>query len=82
MSSAFRFKQFCIEQDLCAMKVGTDGVLPGAWAEGGRQVLDIGCGTGVVSLMMAQRCPEASVTAIDIMADCCRQASGNVAKSP
>jgi tRNA1Val (adenine37-N6)-methyltransferase len=82
MSSVFRFKQFCIEQDLCAMKVGTDGVLLGAWAEGGRQVLDIGCGTGVVSLMMAQRCPEATVTAIDIMADCCRQASGNAAKSP
>ncbi len=82
MSSTFQFRQFGIEQDLCAMKVGTDGVLLGAWAEGGRRVLDIGCGTGVVALMVAQRCPEASVTAIDIMADCCRQAVANVEKSP
>ncbi len=82
MSSAFQFRQFGIEQNLCAMKVGTDGVLLGAWAEGGRRVLDIGCGTGIVALMVAQRCQEASVTAIDIMADCCRQARANADKSP
>ncbi len=82
MATAFRFKQFGIEQDLCAMKVGTDGVLLGAWAEGGKRILDIGCGTGIVSLMMAQRFPEARVTAIDIEADCCRQARVNADNSP
>ncbi len=82
MNQTFHFKRFAVEQDLCAMKVGTDGVLLGAWAEGGMRVLDIGCGTGVVSLMMAQRCPEATVTAIDIMADCCRQTAANAEKSP
>ena len=50
----FKFKQFTIQQDLCAMKVGTDGVLLGAWALGGKKILDIGTGTGVVALMMAQ----------------------------
>ena len=82
MSAAFRFKQFGIVQDLCAMKVGTDGVLLGAWAEGGSHILDVGCGTGVVSLMMAQRFPDASITAIDIMADCCRQTVDNAVNSP
>ena len=42
-------------QDKCGMKVGTDGVLLGAWALGGSRVLDIGTGTGLVALMMAQR---------------------------
>ncbi len=50
----FKFKQFEIHQDRCAMKVGTDGVLLGAWASGGKRILDIGSGTGLISLMMAQ----------------------------
>ena len=70
----FRFKQFEIEQDRCAMKVGTDGVLLGAWAQGGRRILDIGSGTGLISLMMAQRFPEAEVVGIDMDADACGQA--------
>lgn len=82
MAIAFQFKEFGVEQDLCAMKVGTDGVLLGAWAEGGSRILDIGCGTGIVSLMMAQRFPEARVTAIDIEEDCCRQARANADNSP
>ena len=55
----FKFKQFEIHQDRCAMKVGTDGVLLGAWAPGGKRILDIGSGTGLISLMMAQRCQKA-----------------------
>ena len=78
----FRFKQFEIEQDRCAMKVGTDGVLLGAWAQGGRRILDIGSGTGLISLMMAQRFPEAEVVGIDMDADACGQAKENVKASP
>ena len=64
------------------MKVGTDGVLLGAWATGGTRVLDIGTGTGIIALMQAQRCPQAQVTAIDIDEGAVRQASHNVAQSP
>lgn len=78
----FRFKQFEIQQDRCAMKVGTDGVLLGAWAPGGKRILDIGAGTGLISLMMAQRFPEATVVGIDLDADACSQAGENVAASP
>lgn len=82
MSGGFRFKQFAIEQDRCAMKVGTDGVLLGAWAEGGQRVLDIGTGTGVVALMMAQRFPEATVTAVELDHAAAQQAQENVNASP
>ena len=53
----FVFKQFTIEQDNCAMKVGTDGVLLGAWAntENAQNILDIGAGTGVIAIMLAQK---------------------------
>lgn len=78
----FRFKKFVIEQELCAMKVGTDGVLLGAWATGGSSVLDVGTGTGIIALMMAQRCPQARVTALDIDKGAARQALQNVAQSP
>ena len=65
------------------MKVGTDGVLLGAWAEGGGQrVLDVGTGTGLIALMMAQRFPEARVVGIDIDDEACQQARENVAASP
>lgn len=80
--AGFTFKQFEIQQDRCAMKVGTDGVLLGAWAEGGQRILDIGSGTGLISLMMAQRFPEAQVWGIDIDPDACMQARENVAVSP
>ena len=78
----FQFKQFTIEQELCAMKVGTDGVLLGAWATGGSSVLDVGTGTGIIALMMAQHYPEAQVTAIDIDEGAVRQAEQNVSQSP
>ncbi len=64
------------------MKVGTDGVLLGAWAKGGPRILDIGTGTGIIALMMAQRYPEAQVTAIDIDEGAVRQAEQNVSQSP
>lgn len=64
------------------MKVGTDGVLLGAWATGGSSVLDVGTGTGIIALMMAQRCPQARVTALDIDEGAARQALQNVAQSP
>ena len=78
----FQFKRFKIEQDLCAMKVGTDGVLLGAWARGGDCMLDIGCGTGVIALMLAQRYPQGRVTALDIDEGAVCQTEQNVAQSP
>jgi tRNA1Val (adenine37-N6)-methyltransferase len=79
MSTPFRFKQFSIVQDRCAMKVNTDGVLLGAWADvdGAKTILDIGTGTGVIALMMAQRNPAAIIDAIDIDADAFAQAGEN-----
>ena len=64
------------------MKVGTDGLLLGAWAQGGKHVLDIGTGTGLIALMMAQRFPDAHVDAIDIDADAASQAEDNARRSP
>ena len=78
----FSFKQFNIKQDRCAMKVGTDGVLLGAWADGGRRILDIGTGTGLVALMMAQRYADAEVTGIEIDDEAAAQAKENAAASP
>ena len=80
-NSVFIFKEFAVKQDACAMKVGTDGVLLGAWARGGSRVLDIGTGTGLIALMMAQRFPKAEIEAIDIAEAACLQAKENVANS-
>ena len=65
-NSYFRFKQFTVWHDKCAMKVGTDGVLLGAWAETEslQKILDIGTGTGLIALMLAQRNPLSQITAI------------------
>lgn len=79
----FRFKQFSIHHDRCAMKVGTDGVLLGAWGSvEGKQILDIGTGTGLIALMAAQRNPEAEVLGIDIDPEAVLQAKENIAESP
>jgi len=64
------------------MKVGTDGTLLGAWAHGGETVLDIGTGTGLIALMMAQRCPEAHIVGIDIDHDAVEQARENIVAAP
>ncbi|MBO7317696.1 MAG: methyltransferase [Bacteroidales bacterium] len=80
----FSFKQFELHQELCAMKVGTDSVLLGAWASLPAQghILDIGAGTGILSLMVAQRSHEAIITAIEIDPSASLQARENVARSP
>lgn len=78
----FTFKQFHIIDDHTAMKVGTDGVLLGAWAKGGTRILDIGTGTGLIALMMAQRFPSAKIDAIEIDKDACKDALFNVSQSP
>lgn len=80
--NSFRFKRFEIRQDHSAMKVGTDGVLLGAWAEGGARILDIGAGTGLIALMMAQRFPAAEVDGVDIDREACEEARENVQASP
>jgi tRNA1Val (adenine37-N6)-methyltransferase len=81
----FKFKQFSVVQDLCAMKVGTDGVLLGAWAtvtDTDENILDIGCGTGLIALMLAQRTSKARITGIDIDAGAVLQSSLNFMNSP
>lgn len=114
MNPGFRFKQFFVRHDRCAMKVGTDGVLLGAWAPSRSaiaatdaacgikgdnasalptttcvvsgtpiyRILDVGTGSGLIALMLAQRCPEAQIAAIDIDPDAVAQARENFAASP
>lgn len=79
----FQFKQFTIHQDRTPMKVGTDGVLLGAWAEleYAEHILDIGTGTGLIALMSAQRNSSARIDAIEIEPDACLQARENVSAS-
>ncbi len=76
----FHFKQFIIHQDKCAMKIGTDGVLLGAWCDcsNASSILDIGTGTGVIAIMQAQRNNIAQITAIEIDATASQQASLNI----
>lgn len=82
MNDWFQFKRFIVKQDRCAMKVGTDGVLLGAWAQGSRRILDIGTGTGLIALMMAQRFPDAVVDAVEIDGEAANQAKDNAVCSP
>ncbi|MDE6114628.1 MAG: methyltransferase [Muribaculum sp.] len=80
----FRFKQFAVANRLAAMKVGTDGVLLGAWCDvtGCTRVLDVGTGSGVIALMVAQRCQQAMITGIDIVPEAVAEARENAAVSP
>jgi tRNA1Val (adenine37-N6)-methyltransferase len=94
MSEGFQFKHFYVRHDRCAMKVGTDGVLLGALAEGAyegtskasenseKRILDIGTGSALCSLMMAQRYPDAQIIGIEVDEEACSQAEQNVAQSP
>lgn len=83
-SSSFQFQQFTIEQDKCTMKVGTDGILLGAWTPllDSLQILDIGAGTGLIGLMLAQRKSDAEVTMVEVDEQAAEQAMSNVAASP
>jgi tRNA1Val (adenine37-N6)-methyltransferase len=81
----FQFKQFSIEQDRCAMKIGTDGVLLGAWTpveNNPFSILDIGTGTGIIALMLAQRCGAQQIDALEIDEDAYEQATDNFENSP
>lgn len=83
-NSYFQFKQFTIWHDKCAMKVGTDSVLLGAWTQivQSKLILDVGAGTGLISLLLAQRNSEALITAIEIDIAAAEQAKENISRSP
>ena len=102
----FTFRQFVVHDDRCAMKVGTDGVLLGAWAQlcadssrhresdsenlppsakkgfSALRVLDVGCGCGLIALMLAQRFPDTHFVALEIDREAAEQATENVCRSP
>jgi len=83
--SKFTFKQFSIQQDKTAMKVGTDGVLLGSWTPVNHNpfsVLDIGAGTGIIALMLAQRTHAEQIDALEIDEDAYEQAVENFENSP
>ncbi|WP_299434883.1 methyltransferase [uncultured Aquimarina sp.] len=80
MSKPFKFKQFTVHQDRCAMKIGTDGVLLGSWvpiSDEVNSILDIGAGTGVIGLMMAQRSYAETIDALEIDDNAYEQAVEN-----
>jgi tRNA1Val (adenine37-N6)-methyltransferase len=82
---SFKFKQFAIQQDRCAMKVGTDGVLLGGWVsleKNPQTVLDIGAGTGLIALMLSQRSFAEQIDAIEIDEDAYEQCVENFENSP
>lgn len=81
----FQFKQFSVEQDRCAMKIGTDGVLLGAWTpieNNPFSILDIGTGTGIIALMLAQRSGAQQIDALEIDEEAYEQATDNFENSP
>ena len=83
MSKPFQFKEFSIDQDRCAMKIGTDGVLLGAWTsvQDPYSILDIGAGTGILALMLAQRSDAEQIDALEIDEDAYEQCVENFENS-
>jgi len=81
--SVFKFKKFSIVQSKSAMKVGTDGVLLGSWVncQSAKKILDIGAGTGLISLMLAQRNNECNITAVEIDKETSEEANININNS-
>lgn len=82
--SCFRFKKFSLQQTNAAMKIGTDGILLGAWArvEHSKTLLDIGTGTGVIALMQAQKNNSLLIDAVEIDNNACLDAEFNFENSP
>lgn len=83
--STFNFKQFTVQQDQCAMKIGTDGVLLGAWCpidNNPFSILDIGAGTGILSLMLAQRSNAEQIDSLEIDEEAYEQCVENYENSP
>lgn len=83
--SKFQFKQFSLKQDRCAMKIGTDGVLLGAWTpldNNPFSILDIGTGTGIIALMLSQRSQAEQIDALEIDDEAYEQATDNFENSP
>lgn len=81
----FTFKEFAVKQDRCAMKIGTDGVLLGAWSpidHYPNSILDIGTGTGIIALMLAQRADAEQIDALEIDEEAYEQATDNFENSP
>lgn len=81
----FKFKQFAINQDRCAMKIGTDAVLLGAWCpidNNPKAILDIGAGTGILALMLAQRTNADQIDALEIDEEAYEQCVENFEGSP
>ncbi|WP_313368078.1 tRNA1(Val) (adenine(37)-N6)-methyltransferase [Sphingobacterium mizutaii] len=84
MGNIFQFKQFSVNQEHCAMRINTDGVLLGAFAEQeqANAILDIGTGTGVIALMLAQKYPQAQIWAVEIDKLASQRAAENFQASP
>ena len=85
MASPFHFKQFTVAQNRCAMKIGTDGVLLGAWVtlkNTPETILDLGAGTGIIALQMAQRTLAETIDAVEIDEDAFEQCTENFEASP
>lgn len=81
----FQFKQFTVAQDRCAMKIGTDGVLLGAWVSlenSPQNILDIGAGTGIIALQLAQRSLSETIDAIEIDDNAYEQCTDNFENAP
>ena len=81
----FQFKQFRVGQERCAMKVTTDACIQGAWTpvvQHVKNILDIGAGTGLLSLMLAQKCADVVIDAIEFDKDAAQQAAENITASP
>lgn len=79
----FNFKQFSVDDTHCGMKIGTDAVLLGAWTDvgGAKCIVDAGCGSGVISLMMAQRNDTAEIIGVDIEQAACEDSTDNFKRS-
>ena len=84
LDTTFRFKKFSLEQQECTMKIGTDGILLGAWVsiEGAKSILDVGTGTGLIAIMCAQRNDKANIHGVEIDEASYNLASQNASNAP